>query len=90
LTAPLIKQNTKKAKLPNALKLSFIGTTYLCHAHGIGSKTHHVIFEKHEKVLYKERGLSSRFLGVSTFLIEGAREVNINFRKIKIWLFIEP
>jgi hypothetical protein len=65
----------KKAKLyDHAPTLSFVGTTYLCHAHGIGSKTKHIAFEKHEKIFGKERGIhdgttvSSRFLGVSIYL----------------------
>jgi hypothetical protein len=46
----------KKAKLSNAPKLSFVGTTYLCHAHCIGSQTRHIAFEKHDKMLDKGRG----------------------------------
>jgi hypothetical protein len=46
----------KKAKLSNAPKLSFVGTTYLCHDHGIGSQTRHITFEKHDKMLGNERG----------------------------------
>jgi hypothetical protein len=45
----------KKEKLSNAPKLSFVGTTYHCHGHGIGSQTHHIVFEKHEKILDKGR-----------------------------------
>jgi hypothetical protein len=62
----------KKAKLSSAITLSFIGTIYLCHDHGIRSQTHHIVFEKHEKCSTKKgvskMELSSRFLGISTYL----------------------
>jgi hypothetical protein len=54
-TPPRVK-NMKKAKLYNAPTLSFFGTTYVCHAHGIGRQTLHITFAKHEQMLGKERG----------------------------------
>jgi hypothetical protein len=78
----------KKAKLSDhAPKVSLDGTTYLWHAHAIGIKTRHVAFEKHEKMLGKERGIQYGTIFKDPrsfdFFIKGAREVNINFTKIK-------
>jgi hypothetical protein len=73
----------KKAKLSNA---STLFLTYLCHDYGIGSQTCQLTFEKHEKMLDKERGFHDGTIfkvpRSFDFFIKGAREVNKNFTKI--------
>jgi hypothetical protein len=65
---------------------SFVGTHYLCHAHGIGSQTQHIAFEKHDKILGKERGIHNGTIfkvpRSFNFFIEGARQVNKKTTKI--------
>jgi len=76
----------KRTKLSNAAKLSFVGTTYVCHVHDIDNQNRLILFEKQEKMCNKERGFEDGTMfkvpRSFDFFIKAAGEVNSDYSKI--------